>query len=1075
MNKLGILLIALCTTFTFPETVEAVYSVENDLHSENITSSLEYIYFTDNDAAFNQVLRTRVNWKNVSSDFFNAGYTSRTYWFRLPIKYSSDGNTRAFLEIDRPVLDKIDMYIPGDKGTWKEINTGDRRPFGNRSIQTRTFAFPISITEKTSTVYFRIATRGRLNFKLYAHSPAAFIKENITINSLLSIFYGILFFIGIYHLIIYLSSREGGPQYLYFSLFSLGSTIFLASINGSAYQYLWPSSPWFANRSDPTFGFTMLCFAGLFFNSFLKTKETTSRKIQVLFTAFSSISAIMIIIHFFLNFTLSVTILNIFFVILSIGTLTITLYYSFHKNTNAKYLLIGFLPIFIMVPIQVLSSYGIISSFFLTEWKVELSFMWLMLTSSLGLANTINKLNRKLNTSRDQLEKNNIYLNEKNQELNAAMEELEATNEEFEAQNEELLRAYWDLEQNELRYRSIVEDQTEFITRWDPGGIITFANRAYCREFGLEPENMVGKSFFEFIPEDFHAQVWVKIHSLTPEHPVKVDEHRVIRGDGSTAWHQWIDRAFFDDYGNPTGYQSVGRDITEKKETEIALRRLATTVEQASEDIIITDTEGTIQYVNPAFEKITGYSRDEVIGQKPSIINSGVHSHRFYEDLWETIEAGKTWTGHITNKRKDGEYIHEESVIFPIIDDYGNILNFAAIKRDITEQINLEEQLLQAQKMEAIGTLVGGLAHDFNNVLGGIIGSVEILDILLNDQKLNNADEVWSYINTIRDSSDRAVEMIKQLLSLSRRQEMEKKHFDLNESLEHVLNICKNSFPKSVFLDFRFTDDPCFVYADQTRIEQVILNMCVNASQAMTIMRDEDEGGTLSVSLSVVERKTAEDLELPFACITVSDDGIGMDDDVKAHMFEPFFTTKEKEMGTGLGLSMVYNIVKQHQGIIDVDSTPGRGTSVELFLPVAGDNDNQATAEKKSMAVHSGSGVVLVVDDEKPIRKIASGILENAGYRVLTAENGDEAITLFKVNQDTIDVVLLDMSMPVMSGLDVYTALRKINPSIKVLVTSGFGLDAKVQKILDLGASGFIAKPFSTDKLTAKILQVIES
>ncbi|MFW5771586.1 MAG: hybrid sensor histidine kinase/response regulator, partial [Spirochaetota bacterium] len=377
--------------------------------------------------------------------------------------------------------------------------------------------------------------------------------------------------------------------------------------------------------------------------------------------------------------------------------------------------------------------------------------------------------------------------------------------------------------------------------------------------------------------------------------------------------------------------------------------------------------------------------------------------------------------------------------------------------------------------MEAIGTLVGGLAHDFNNILGGIIGSVEILDILLKEQDLKGVDEVWTYINIIRNSSDRAVEMIKQLLSLSRRQKMEKKHFDVNESLQHVLTICKNSFPKSVLLDFNFSEEPCFIYADQTRIEQVILNLCVNASQAMTIMREEGEGGTLSVSLRVANRKAAEDDKLPFACITVTDDGIGMNDDVKAHMFEPFFTTKEKEMGTGLGLSMVYNIVKQHQGIIDVESTPGRGTSIELLLPLAGNTDNQKNAEKTPMAIHSGSGVVLVVDDEKPIRKIACGILENAGYRVLTAENGDEAIQVYSIHQDTIDIVLLDMSMPVMSGLDVYTALQKINPSIKVLVTSGFGLDIKVQKVLDLGANGFISKPFSTDKLTAKILQVIES
>jgi len=841
-------------------------------------------------------------------------------------------------------------------------------------------------------------------------------------------------------------------------------------------MYFWPRHEWWANQAIPTSAFLFIAFSSLFFDSVLKFHHYISKKLRWGILTFTVLAGIMVILQFLLPYIASVQVVNYMLFGLITYILVTSLYSAIKtKNRNAIFLLIGFLPLFLLAPVQLFASMGYLPTFFITQWKIELSFLWLIMATSLGLANTINTLNRRLDASKESLLQRNIQLQEKNRELNATLEELEATNEEFEAQNEELLRAYWDLEQNELSYRSIVEDQTEFIVRWQPGGIITYANRAYCDEFGGNIETIKGQSFFRFIPEDAHDQVQNKINSMSPENPVLTDEHRVIRKDGTTGWQQWIDRAFFDEDGRPVGYQSVGRDITEKKETEILLRRLATTVEQAAEDIIITDTDSIIQYVNPAFEQITGYSREDAIGNTPALLKSGMHPHSFYRELWNTISSGNTWYGIIINKKKDGELIHEDSVISPIKDAEGTIINYAAIKRDITEQVNLEEQLLQAQKMEAIGTLVGGLAHDFNNILGGIIGSVEILDILLKKQNLEGADEVWTYINIIQDSSGRAVEMIKQLLSLSRRQEMEKKRFDVNDSLQHVLTICKNSFPKSVLLDFTFSKEPCFIYADQTRIEQVILNLCVNASQAMTIMKEEDEGGTLSVSLRVAEKKAAEDLKLPFAGITVSDDGIGMDDDVKAHMFEPFFTTKEKEMGTGLGLSMVYNIVKQHQGIIDVDSAPGRGTSVELFLPIADDTNDQTTAENRPLAIHSGSGMVLVVDDEKPIRRIASGILENAGYRVLTAENGDEAIQTYSIHQDTIDIVLLDMSMPVMSGLDVYAALKKINPSIKVLVTSGFGLDVKVQKILDLGASGFIAKPFSTDKLTAKILQVIES
>jgi len=1069
--------LTLCIFFLLSATIlplfagNNVFTIHDNFETANVSSFLYYSPSTEDKIIIDEVLREEASFQSINEMYVNFGYTNTPYWFCLHIMNPGKAND-AILEFDYPILDYVDLYMVYDGKVQQVYNTGDRRKFNTRPLASRTLAFPLDLQQGMNRVFFKIKTYSSLNFSIFLHSREFFVRNNTHEMSLLFMFYGIMLFIGIFNFLIFFSTRN--TAHLFFSFFSISLMFYLMCLRGLGFMFLWPESTAWANRAIPTFAFVFIGSASLFFDSMLKFHQFMSKKLRWGILFFTVIAAFMLTLQFLIPYIAAVQVVNYLLFGLIAYILATSIYSGIKdQNRNAWFILVGFLPLFSLAPLQLLSSMGYLPTFFITQWKIEISFLWLILATSLGLADIINVLNRRLNVSRHSLEKSNIQLQEKNRELNATMEELEATNEEFEAQNEELLRAYWDLEQNELRYRSIVEDQTEFITRWDPGGIITFANRAYCREFGLKPVNMVGKSFFEFVPEDFHAQVWEKIYSLTPENPVKIDEHRVIRGDGSTSWHQWIDRAFFDDYGNPTGYQSVGRDITEKKETEIALRRLATTVEQASEDIIITDTEGTIQYVNPAFEKITGYSRDEVIGQKPSIINSGIHSHRFYKDLWDTIESGKTWTGRITNKRKDGEFIHEESVIFPIIDDDGNILNFAAIKRDITEQINLEEQLLQAQKMEAIGTLVGGLAHDFNNVLGGIIGSVEILDILLNDQKFNNADEVWSYINTIRDSSNRAVEMIKQLLSLSRRQEMEKKHFDLNESLEHVLNICKNSFPKSVFLDFHFTDGPCFVYADQTRIEQVILNLCVNASQAMTIMKKGDEGGTLDVSLSAVEEENSPGRNSPYACIVVSDTGIGMDDDIRTRIFEPFFTTKDKEIGTGLGLSMVYNIIQQHQGIIDVESAPGEGTTMKVFLPCMDEMEEKGTTTKKITTLNRGTGVILVVDDEKPLRQVAAGILEKAGYTVITAEDGNQALQVFTDQQESIDMVLLDMSMPVMSGLDVYISLREIDPGIKVLVTSGFGLDGKVQKILDTGASGFIAKPFNADSLTEKIQQIL--
>jgi two-component system, cell cycle sensor histidine kinase and response regulator CckA len=372
----------------------------------------------------------------------------------------------------------------------------------------------------------------------------------------------------------------------------------------------------------------------------------------------------------------------------------------------------------------------------------------------------------------------------------------------------------------------------------------------------------------------------------------------------------------------------VVRDITEQKRAEMGMRNLITAIEQSAETIVITDLEGRIQYCNPAFEKITGYSKEEAIGQNPRILKSGLHSAEFYGQLWATIKKGEVWTGHLTNKKKDGSVYEEDATISPIRDASGQVSGFVAVKRDVTERLQLESQLRQAQKLESIGRLAGGVAHDFNNLLTVINGYAEVL---LAD--LDRTDPLWSSIDEIRKAGDRAAGLTKQLLAFSRKQIIEPKALDLNSTIRESERMLQRLIGEDIVLAAEL--DPLLgpVMADPEQVHQVIMNLVVNARDAMP------DGGRLEIGTANFEVTSAdasihEDAKPGrYVVMSVTDSGAGMDEQTRQHIFEPFFTTKAGDKGTGLGLSTVYGIMRQSGGWIDVASKVGAGTSFKLYFP----------------------------------------------------------------------------------------------------------------------------------------------
>jgi len=515
--------------------------------------------------------------------------------------------------------------------------------------------------------------------------------------------------------------------------------------------------------------------------------------------------------------------------------------------------------------------------------------------------------------------------------------------------------------------------------------------------------------------------------------------------------------------------------------------------ENAGDAILIMKNDIFID-CNRSTLEIFGCERGQIIGHSPVDFSPATQpdgSDSIEKALGYIRASQEGYPQHFEwmHRRSDGSTFYAD-VSLTTMELRGGI-HIQAIVRDISERKRaaaekerIQAQLIQAQKMEAIGTLAGGIAHDFNNMLGGIMGSLNLIELLAEKENLAQKEAFRKYLDTAIESSRRAAEVTRQLLTLSRRQDLQFAPVDIMQSIRNVLKICKNSFPKSVNLDFPSQDSPLMVNADFTQIEQVILNLCVNASHAMTIMRNArgDEGGTLSVQALRV--KCDENfcaihpqarVDADYARITVSDTGVGMDEETRKRIFEPFFTTKVQGSGTGLGLAMVYNIVTQHQGFIDVYSEPGSGSTFTVYIPALIETASGGARGKMPEAIEHGTGRILVIDDETAILRIARGMLEQCGYEVITATNGKDGVMAYDEEADGISAVILDLSMPGISGHEVLRQLREINPSVKVLIASGLAEDEEIRHITSGGSAGFIQKPYTAVELSSTLKKLMDT
>lgn len=628
-------------------------------------------------------------------------------------------------------------------------------------------------------------------------------------------------------------------------------------------------------------------------------------------------------------------------------------------------------------------------------------------------------------------------------------------------------RAAAALENSNERFRNLVEGSIQGILVHRHGKAL-FANAALANMFGYDQ------------PADILAlEDVLSLISAADRQRVERDTARRLRGseaparsevrgrarDGSTLFLELMSMVV--DWDGEPATQEVLVDITKRHQALEDRSWLAAALEQAGDAVFITNTDGVIKYVNPAFERITGYSEAEALGSKPSLLKSGVQSDDYYRDVWQTLKAGENWSGRYVNRTRDGSLYTAESTHSPVRDEHGEIRWFISVQRDVSEQMLLEERLRRAQRMEAIGTMAGGIAHDFNNLLVPILGFAN-----LTLAQLDPAGAAHENISRVLEAATRARELISQILLFSRRKESAKEPLTLGPIVKEVCKLLGSTLPKSISLVEKVEPDLPTVLCDATQMHQVLMNLCVNAGHAMP------DGGTILISLDTVTLSREDVImgEPPpgeYVRITVMDTGTGMDEATLARIFEPFFTTKEDAQGTGLGLSMVWGIVQQHGGGLNVVSSPEEGSTFEVYLPVISQAPAASGAKVEQAA--GGCGRIMYVDDEELISLLGKQALEAQGYAVETFTDAARALAAFTANPGRYDLLITDQAMPGLAGSELIRRIRALRNELPVILCTGYSEILNNETARTLGIDEILAKPYDIDQLKFLVRQVLDN
>ena len=633
------------------------------------------------------------------------------------------------------------------------------------------------------------------------------------------------------------------------------------------------------------------------------------------------------------------------------------------------------------------------------------------------------------------------------------------------------------VKQAEILARSLVEHLPQRIFIKDRNSRYVFSNANYARDLRTEPAQMVGKDDFAFYPPELAERYRSDDRKVIAEGKAQ-DIEEQYQLDGEVRWAHTFKVPYCDAQGRIIGVLGIFEDVTVRRQEDESRRLQSAALHAAADAIIITDRAGVVQWANPAFTVMTGYTAEETLGKNlRDLIKSGQHNQAFYKDLWDTILAGRTWHGAMINRRKDGHLYTEDQSVTPILDASGAITHFVAIKEDTVERLRLEAQFRQAERLEGVGQLAAGIAHDFNNLLTVINGMSELVL-----EQVRNDETMYADVQEIKRAGERAAVLTRHLLAFSRGQALAPRVVGLNSVVAGMESLLRRVIREDIKMAVLLTPGVDTVKVDSGQIEQVVTNLAVNARDAMP------QGGNLTIetqNVTIHEDDVRQaGVAVPpgsYVSLTVTDSGIGMDEATRARIFEPFFTTKALGEGTGLGLATVYGIVTQSHGFTRVESEVGHGTRFQIYLPLVIQPAAMAQTEPTILSTE-GTETVLLVEDNDELRKLTARMLEPAGYTVLAAASGEEALRLLEHREKSVHLVLgpvhlllSDVVLSGMSGSHLADRIAQRFPKVRVLYMSGHTSDTVLQHGVLEDRAHFLAKPYTADVLVRKVRAVLDS